>query len=87
MGRNFVRSYMTIGAILGVILGGPLWYAALFGRAVPSSAPQVQSLLLVLLMATFHGVVRAFVWLPSLIYYVGVHKMGFTPWMFGDRVW
>jgi hypothetical protein len=78
---------MTIGAIFGVILGGPLWYAALFGRPVPSSAPQVQSLLLVLLMATLHGVVRAFVWLPSLIYHVGVHKMGFTPWMFGNGVW
>jgi hypothetical protein len=87
MGRNFVQIYMTVGAIFGIILGGPLWYAALFGRAVPSTAPQVQSLLVVLLIATLHGVVRAFVWLPSLAYYVGVHHMAFEHWLFGSGVW
>jgi hypothetical protein len=83
MGRNFVQIYMTIGAIFGVILAGPLWYAALFGHAVPHDAPQIQSLLITLLIATFHGVVRAFAWLPSLVYYVAMHKMAFTSWLFG----
>jgi hypothetical protein len=79
MGRNFVQIYMSLGAIFGVILAGPLWYAALFGHAVPSTGPQIQSLLI----ATFHGVIRAFAWLPSLVYYVGMHKMEFTHWLFG----
>ncbi len=83
MSRNFVQIYMTLGAIFGVILAGPLWYAALFGHAVPSDVPEVKSMLLVLLIATIRGVLRSFAWLPSLIYHVGMHKMAFQAWMFG----
>ena len=83
MGRNFVRIYMTIGAIFGVILAGPLWFAALFNGHVPSDAAQIKTLVIALLIATFHGVVRAFVWLPSLVYSVGMHRMGFEHWLFG----
>jgi hypothetical protein len=82
MGRNFVQIYMTLGAIFGVILAGPLWYAALFGHAVPSDGAQVQSLLITLLLATVHGVLRAFAWLPSLVYNVAMHKMAFQTWLF-----
>ena len=63
-------------------LAGPLWYAALFGHAVPSSAGQIQGLLMTLLVATLHGVLRAFLWLPSLVYNVGMHKIAFTHWLF-----
>jgi hypothetical protein len=81
--QRFVQTYMTIGAIFGVILAGPLWYAALFGQRVPGDAAQIQSLLVTVLIATFHGVVRAFAWLPSLVYNVGMHKMAFMHWLFG----
>jgi hypothetical protein len=80
MGR-LVQIYMTIGAIFGVILAGPLWYAALFGHPVPSGSAQIQSLLMTLLIATVHGVLRAFAWLPSLVYNVGMHKMDFMHWL------
>ncbi len=84
MGRNFVQTYMTIGAIFGVILAGPQWYAALFaGHHVPTGTAQIQSLLMTLLIATLHGVVRAFIWLPSLVYNVAMHKMAFMTWLFG----
>jgi hypothetical protein len=83
MGRSFVQIYMTIGAIFGVILAGPLWYAALFGHPVPTGSAQIQSLLMTLLIATVHGVLRAFAWLPSLVYNVGMHKIAFTHWLFG----
>jgi hypothetical protein len=82
MGR-LVQIYMTIGAIFGVILAGPLWYAALFGHPVPTGSAQIQSLLVTLLVATVHGVLRAFAWLPSLVYNVGMHKIAFTHWLFG----
>jgi len=80
MGR-LVQIYMTLGAIFGVILAGPLWYAALFGHPVPSGSAQIQSLLVTLLIATVHGVLRAFAWLPSLVYNVGMHKMVFMHWL------
>jgi hypothetical protein len=82
MGR-LIQIYMTIGAIFGVILAGPLWYAALFGHAVPSNAAQIKVLVVTLLIATLHGVLRAFAWLPSLVYNVGMHKVAFTHWLFG----
>lgn len=83
MGRSLVQTYMTIGAIFGIILAGPLWYAALFGHPVPSGTAQIQSLLMTLLIATLHGVLRAFAWAPSLVYNVGMHKIAFTHWLFG----
>jgi hypothetical protein len=81
--QRIIQTYMTIGAIFGVILAGPLWYVALFGQPVPDNTGKIQSLLVMLLIATFHGVVRAFAWLPSLVYNVGMHKMAFTHWLFG----
>jgi hypothetical protein len=83
MRRNFVQTYMTIGAIFGVILAGPLWYVALFGSGrPPGDAAQVQTLLMRLLYATIAGVLRAFAWLPSLIYHVGMLKIPFMHWLF-----
>jgi hypothetical protein len=81
--QRFIQTYMTIGAIFGVILAGPRWYAALFGHPIPDSSGKIQSLLVTLLVATFHGVVRAFAWAPSLVYNVFMHKMAFIHWLFG----
>ena len=80
-GRSLVQIYMTIGAIFGVILAAPLWYVAMFGHPVPSDTGQVQSLLIRLLFATIAGVLRAFAWLPSLVYHVGMHKVPFMHWL------
>ena len=83
MGRSFVQIYMTLGAIFGVILAGPRWYGILFGHGVPDTASQVKVMLTALLIATLHGVLRAFLWLPSLVYNVGMHKIAFVHWLFG----
>jgi hypothetical protein len=82
MGR-LVQIYMTIGAILGVILAGPLWYGILFGHGVPATAAAIKGMVTALLIATLHGVLRAFLWLPSLVYNVGMHKVAFVHWLFG----
>jgi len=81
--QRLIQTYMTIGAIFGIILAGPLWYAALFGHPLPNDTARIQSLLVTLLIATFHGVVRAFAWLPSLVYNVGMHKIPISQWLFG----
>ncbi len=81
MQRSIAQTYMTIGAIFGLILAGPLWFAALFDRPVPSNAPGIQNLLVTLLIATVHGVVRAFAWLPSLVYHVAMHRVPFMHWL------
>jgi hypothetical protein len=83
MGRSFVQIYMTIGAIFGVILAGPRWYAILFGHGVPATSAAITGMLTALLIATLHGVLRAFLWLPSLVYNVGMHKVAFVHWLFG----
>ena len=54
-----------------------------FIQPVPDSAGKMQSLLVTLLIATFHGVVRAFAWAPSLVYKVVMHKIAFMHWLFG----
>jgi len=82
MRGSAVQFYMTIGVIFGVILGGPLWYAALFDQPLPGDMGQIKQLLLVLLIATLKGSLRALSWLPSLIYHVGLHKMPFATWLF-----
>ena len=81
------QAYMTIGAILGVLLAGPLWYVALFQRALPVDFPEVKTLLMLLLVATIHGVVRAFAWLPGLILHVGMQKIAFGTWLFDGAWW
>ena len=35
-----------------------------------------------LLVATLAGVLRAFAWLPSLVYHVGMHHVPFAHWLF-----
>jgi hypothetical protein len=73
---------MTVGVILGIALGGPLWYAALFDQPLPNDVSEIKQLALVLLIATLKGALRAFTWLPSLIYHVGMQKMSFSVWLF-----
>ncbi len=79
--RSFISIYMSVGAIFGVILAGPLWFLALFGRSVPSNETQIQGLLVTLLITTLRGVCRAFAWLPSLVYNIGMHKLPFETWL------
>ena len=76
-----------VGAIFGIILAGPLWYDALFGQPLPTDLSEIKGLLLTLLIAAVKGVLRAFAWLPSLIFHVGIHKMSFVDWLFGGGGW
>lgn len=82
MRRTFSQTYMTIGAIFGVILAGPRWFGALLERPLPHDAEGIQRLLGILLIATFQGVMRSFAWLPSLVYKVAMHHMPFMRWLF-----
>jgi len=82
MRGGVVQFYLTIGAIFGVILAGPLLYGALFEQPLPTDMSEIKQLLLVAAIAMLKGVLRALAWLPSLIYHVGVHKMSFVVWLF-----
>ena len=80
--RWFIRTYLTIGATLGVILAVPAWQKALEGQVFSRSWSQAEPPGLKLLLATGHGVLRMYSWLPSLIYYMGEDKMTFRDWLF-----
>lgn len=81
--HRFTRTYMTIGLILGIIVSGPRWIEILFGRALPGNLSGILTMLLDLLAATIPGVVRAFVWLPSAVYWLGIKQMAFATWITG----
>ena len=74
MRGGVVQVYMTIGAIFGVILAAPHLYANLFGQGLPTDTGETKQLLLVILLDVLQGVLRAFAWLPSLIYHVGIDR-------------
>jgi hypothetical protein len=78
-----IRSYLTVGATLGVILAVPAWQSALAGRAVPHSWDEAKPIATALALATGHGVLRMYSWLPSAIYHLGFAKMTFQQWLFG----
>ncbi|HLG86499.1 MAG TPA: hypothetical protein VKZ79_04815 [Alphaproteobacteria bacterium] len=82
MRGGVAQFYMTVGAIFGLLLGGAGWYAALFDQPLPSDMAEVKRLLLELLIATIQGTLRAFAWLPSLIWHVGLQKADFSLWLF-----
>ncbi|HTJ64008.1 MAG TPA: hypothetical protein VL899_09365 [Alphaproteobacteria bacterium] len=82
--RNFgwIRTYITIGITLGVILAVPAWQTILAGQTMPHSWPEAKPLALSLALATGHGVLRMYSWLPSAIYHLGFAKMTFQQWLF-----
>jgi membrane associated rhomboid family serine protease len=84
MALNFgpLRTYITIGATLGVILATPLWQTALAGKSMPHDWPEAKPILFDLAMATGHGVLRMYSWLPSAIYHIGFHDWAFQHWLF-----
>jgi hypothetical protein len=77
-----IRTYITIGITLGVILAVPLWQAALAGQKLPHSWPEAKPLALALTLATGHGVLRVYSWLPSVIYHLAFAHMSFQQWLF-----
>ena len=77
-----IRTYITVGATQGVILAVPLWQKALAGQTLPQSWAETKPILFALTMATGHGVLRMYSWLPSLIYHVGFHHVAFQHWLF-----
>jgi hypothetical protein len=78
---GFIRTYITIGATLGFIIAIPEWERAL-SRGFPANGPEAKPVVLALVLATGHGVLRMYSWLPSLIYYVAVHNVMFEHWLF-----
>ena len=81
MRRNWVTIYLSVGATFGFILARPLWITGLTSREWPRSCPQAQPLVFNLLLATGHGVLRAYAWLPSLIYHLTEHHFTFDQWL------
>ncbi len=79
---RLIRLYLTIGATLGVILAVPGWQAVLAGQPVPQSWDEAKPLLLPLALASGHGVLRMYSWLPSVIYHLGWHHLTFKEWLF-----
>jgi hypothetical protein len=53
---------------------------------LPQDWQALKPLLVTLLLALGHGVLRAYLWLPSIAYHLGTHKMTFERWLF-DGVW
>jgi hypothetical protein len=79
---GLIRTYITAGATQGVILAVPGWQAALAGRTMPHSWLEAKPLALALALATGHGVLRMYSWLPSAIYHLGFAKIAFQQWLF-----
>ncbi len=79
-----IRTYITIGATLGVILAVPPWQTTLTGLAMPHSWAEAKPVAFALTMATGHGVLRMYSWLPSAIYHLGFHGWTFQHWLFDD---
>lgn len=82
MRTGLIQPYVTIGLTFGVILAEPLWQTALAGQKMPQTWDQAKPLLFALTMASGHGVLRIYSWLPSLIYHVGFHGVAFKDWLF-----
>ena len=79
---GLIKTYVTIGATLGVILAVPLWQTALAGQKMPHNWAEAKPTAFALAMATGHGVERMYSWMPSLIYYTGFHGVTFQQWLF-----
>jgi hypothetical protein len=82
MQLRLIRTYITIGSTLGVILAVPLWQTALADQTMPHTWEEAKPTAFTLAMATGHGVLRMYSWLPSLIYYTGFHGTPFKAWLF-----
>jgi hypothetical protein len=84
MARGFgpIRTYITIGATLGVILAVPPWQATLADATMPHDWATAKPMLFTLAMATGHGVLRMYSWLPSVVYHLGFHGWTFQHWLF-----
>jgi hypothetical protein len=80
--RGLIQTYITIGATLGTILAVPLWQETIVGHDWPRSWAEAKPVALPLVLATGHGVLRMYSWLPSAIYYLGVHHTPFREWLF-----
>jgi hypothetical protein len=76
------KTYFTVGATLGVILAGPIWQGVLEERGLPSSWGEVEPMLAELMLATGHGFIRMYGWLPSFVYYIGFQGASLQHWLF-----
>ena len=87
MRRYWIVIYLSIGATFGFLLARPPWFAALAGREWPHSWDEAKPVALALTLATGHGVLRAYLWLPSVAYHVfWSHQLTFDQWLTGG-VW
>jgi hypothetical protein len=79
--RTWIVIYLSVGATFGFILARPLWLAVLSGRGWPSDWAELQPMIMPLLVATGHGVLRGYAWLPSVIYHLATHQLTFDQWL------
>lgn len=87
MRRYWIVIYLSIGATFGFLLARPSWLTALAGRDWPHSWEEAKPLLIALTLATGHGVLRAYLWLPSVVYHLyWSHQLTFDQWLTGG-VW
>jgi len=81
MRLHWITIYLSVGATFGFLMARPLWLAALAGQQWPHSWPEAKPQILSLSIATGHGVLRAYAWLPSLIYHLATHELTFDQWL------
>lgn len=86
MRRYWIVVYLSIGSTFGFLIARPGWLTTLNGRSVPTSWAELHPLLLPLALASGHGVLRAYLWLPSVIYHLWTHQLTFDQWLVGG-VW
>jgi hypothetical protein len=79
---GLIQTYVTVGATFGVIIAMPSWQAALAGQSLPRTWEAAKPILWAMTLATGHGVLRMYSWLPSLIYHLGFHGVAFKAWLF-----
>ena len=79
MRRYWIVIYLSVGATFGFILARPLWLTALAGQGWPANWAQAKPLLFTLALATGHGALRIYTWLPSMVYYLWTRQLTIRP--------
>jgi hypothetical protein len=86
MFRHWIVIYLSIGATFGFLLARPGWLATLAGASWPHDWNEAKPLAFGLFLAMGHGVLRAYLWLPSVAYHLWTHQLTFDQWLVGG-VW
>jgi hypothetical protein len=77
-----MQAYSSIGTVFGLIRAVPELYDVFAGHPVPNDSAETRDMLIAVLIAIVHGLLRAIAWLPSIVYKVGMHHEPLRSWLF-----